>query len=76
MRRNYYYYYRGTETYREEFKHKTAIFCTKMPIGKHTFEIVLEPRYSGVFTLNPASVELMYFPSVFGNEKTKKVFVE
>lgn len=76
MRKNYYYYYRGIETYREEFKHKTAIFCTKMPIGTHTFEIVLEPRYSGVFTLNPASVELMYFPSVFGNEKTKKIFVE
>ncbi|AFM04591.1 large extracellular alpha-helical protein [Bernardetia litoralis DSM 6794] len=76
MRKNYYYYYRGIETYREEFKHKTAIFCTKMPIGTHTFEIILEPRYSGVFTLNPASVELMYFPSIFGNEKTKKVFVE
>ncbi len=76
FRKNYYYYYRGIETYREEFKHKTAIFCTKIPVGKHTFEIVLEPRYSGVFTLNPASVELMYFPSVFGNEKMKKVFVE
>jgi len=76
FRQNYYYYYRGIETYREEFKQKTAIFCTKMPIGTHTFEIILEPRYSGVFTLNPASVELMYFPSVKGNEGTKKVFVE
>ncbi|WP_338814802.1 alpha-2-macroglobulin family protein [Bernardetia sp. Wsw4-3y2] len=76
FRQNYYYYYRGIETYREEFKHKTAIFCTKMPIGTHTFEIILEPRYSGVFTLNPASVELMYFPSVKGNEGTKKVFVK
>lgn len=76
FRQNYYYYYRGIETYREEFKQKTAIFCTKMPIGTHTFEIILEPRYSGVFTLNPASVELMYFPNVKGNEGTKKVFVE
>ena len=76
FRRNYFYYYRGLETYREEFKHKTAIFCTQIPVGTHTFEIKLEPRYSGVFTLNPASVELMYFPSVFGNEASKKVFVE
>ncbi len=76
FRHSYYYYHRGIETYREEFKHKTAIFCTRMPTGTHTFEIILEPRYSGVFTLNPASVELMYFPSVKGNEGTKKVFVE
>ncbi len=76
LQKNYYRYHKGIETYREEFKHKTAIFCTKIPIGKHTFEIILEPRYSGVFTLNPASVELMYFPSISGNEETKKVFVE
>lgn len=76
FRQNYYYYYRGIETYREEFKQKTAIFCTRMPIGTHTFEIILEPRYSGVFTLNPASVELMYFPNISGNEEMKKVFVE
>ncbi|WP_291724962.1 carboxypeptidase-like regulatory domain-containing protein [Bernardetia sp.] len=76
FRQNYFYYYRGIETYREEFKHKTAIFCTQIPVGTHTFEIVLEPRYSGVFTLNPASVELMYFPNIAGNEGTKKIFVE
>ncbi len=76
LNQSYYYYYRGIESYREEFKHKTVIFCTKIPAGTHTFEIILEPRYSGVFTLNPASVELMYFPSISGNEETKKIFVE
>jgi alpha-2-macroglobulin len=33
-------------------------------------------RFSGVFNLNPAKAELMYFPIFFGREGIKKVVVE
>lgn len=72
--RNRIYY--QTETYRENFKEKTSIFCTQMSVGKHRFEVILEPRYQGYFTLNPAKIEMMYFPIFFENTVSKKVIVE
>jgi uncharacterized protein YfaS (alpha-2-macroglobulin family) len=48
---------------RKEFmKNKVIMFTEFLSIGEHRFEIELEPRYNGMFTLNPAKVELMYFP--------------
>ena len=61
------------EVHREYYKHKVVIFCEKLPIGKHRFEINLQPRYSGTYTLNPAKAELMYFPTIFGREEMKEV---
>lgn len=63
------------EAHREYFKHETAIFCDYLPEGEHTFEIDLIPRYTGVYTVNPAKVELMYFPTVNGNNELKMVKV-
>lgn len=63
----------GVETHREYFKEKTSIFCTKLKQGKYTFTIDLMPRYSGSYVLNPAKVEMMYFPVFFGREGIKKV---
>jgi TonB-dependent SusC/RagA subfamily outer membrane receptor len=65
--------YWGVEAHREYFKHKTTIFCTKLKQGKYTFTVQLMPRYSGVYNLNPAKAEMMYFPVFFGREGTKKV---
>ncbi len=61
------------ETYRESFKNETAIFSQKLPEGKYTFTIQLLPRFSGKYTLNPAKVELMYFPTFNANTDLKKV---
>ncbi len=63
------------ENHREYFRHKTVIFCTDLKPGTHTFEIDLVPRYSGTFTLNPAKVELMYFPVFGANAEGKQVMV-
>ncbi|WP_285055064.1 alpha-2-macroglobulin family protein [Pedobacter ginsengisoli] len=65
--------YWGVETHREYFKHKTSIFCTKLKQGKYTFTVQLTPRYSGVYNLNPAKAEMMYFPVFYGREGMKKV---
>ena len=57
------------ETHREYHKEKVVIFCDKLPKGKHDFSVMLLPRYTGVYQLNPAKIELMYYPTFYGREK-------
>ncbi len=71
-KKNYY----KNESHREYFKNETAIFCEFLPKGKYTYTIDLIPRYSGNYTLNPAKIELMYFPTFSGNNEMKKVKVK
>lgn len=68
--------YYGVEDHREYFKNETSIFCSYLRKGSHTFEVNLLPRYSGSYHLNPAKVELMYFPTFYANEGMKKVGIE
>lgn len=58
--------YFGTETHREYYKEKAVIFCNRLTKGTHPFIIKLIPRYTGIYHLNPAKVELMYYPTFFG----------
>lgn len=71
-KRNYF----RNESHREYFKNETAIFCEFLPVGEYSFEIKLIPRYSGVYTLNPAKAELMYFPVFSGNNEMQKVKIQ
>lgn len=64
------------ETHREYFKDRTVIFCENMKSGKYTFVIKLLPRFTGIYTINPAQVSLMYFPVVNANTDMKSVRVE
>ena len=57
------------ETHREYFKNETTIFCDYLPKGEYTFEIDLISRFSGTYTINPAKVELMYFPTINANNE-------
>ncbi|MDO5663948.1 MAG: carboxypeptidase-like regulatory domain-containing protein [Bacteroidia bacterium] len=68
--------YRIIEIHREYFKNEITIFCEKLKKGKYTFEIELIPRFSGNYTLNPAKVELMYFPTFNANNEIKKVEID
>ena len=65
----------GNEVHREHFKEKTVIFCERLPIGTHYFNIELLPRYTGRYTLNPAKIELMYLPVVNANNEMREVEV-
>ena len=65
----------GVEVHRAYAKQQTSIFIEALPAGKHEFSIELEPRFSGRFHLNPAKVELMYFPVLYGREGMKVVEV-
>lgn len=70
------YYYRGYEVHREHFKEKTVIFCEKLPEGDYEYNIELLPRYTGRYNMNPAKVEMMYFPVINANNDMKKVEIE
>lgn len=60
-------------TYREFYKDKMLLFTETLNKGTHYFEIELEPRYKGSYTLNPAKAELMYFPTFYGRNTMKQV---
>ncbi len=64
------------ESHREYYKHETAIFCERLAKGDYIFEIELMPKFSGSYSLNPAVVELMYFPVFSANNEIKKVMIK
>jgi len=68
--------YGNRETHREYFKEKTVIFCEKLPEGTYKYYIELLPRYTGGYILNPAKVELMYFPVVNANNDMRKISIQ
>ncbi|WP_083925346.1 carboxypeptidase-like regulatory domain-containing protein [Flexithrix dorotheae] len=61
------------EAHREYFRDKVSIFCENLNPGTYSFQVNLETRYPGTYTVNPAKAEQMYFPVFFGREKMKKV---
>jgi TonB-dependent SusC/RagA subfamily outer membrane receptor len=64
------------EDYREYFKEKVCIYCSRLAQKNYTFEVNLLPRYNGVYHLNPAKAELMYFPVFFGREGMKTIQIK
>ncbi|KAA3620933.1 MAG: hypothetical protein DWQ02_28610, partial [Bacteroidetes bacterium] len=64
------------EAHREYYKNETAIFISRLQKGNYQFEIELIPRFTGVYTLNPAKVEWMYFPFINGNNELKTVRID
>jgi alpha-2-macroglobulin len=63
----------NNEVHREYFKNKVSIFCKSLEKGEYSFEVALLPRYNGVYALNPAKAEMMYFPVFNGREAIRKV---
>lgn len=66
----------NNEIHREYFKEYTAIFCSKLPKGEYTFTINLLPRYTGTYILNPAKIEMMYFPVINANNNLRSIVIE
>ncbi|WP_046245545.1 carboxypeptidase-like regulatory domain-containing protein [Hymenobacter terrenus] len=64
------------EAHREYLRHQTGIFLDRLPIGRHQFRIALQPRFRGVYTMNPAKAELVYFPTKFGRSASKRAVVQ
>lgn len=68
--------YINQEVHREYFKNKLSIFCQFLAKGQHRFTVSLLPRFTGVYHLNPAKAEMMYFPVLYGREGMKMVRIE
>jgi uncharacterized protein YfaS (alpha-2-macroglobulin family) len=66
----------GWHIYKEFFKNKMILFMEKMNKGEYSFDIELEPRYAGIYQLNPAKAELMYFPVFYGRNAMKTVEIK
>lgn len=66
----------GNESHREYFKEKTVIFSQNLPVGTYEFSIPLLPQFTGKYTLNPAKVELMYYPVVNANNDGKSIWIK
>ncbi|MFN3557454.1 MAG: carboxypeptidase-like regulatory domain-containing protein [Bacteroidales bacterium] len=64
------------EVHREYYRNEVVIFCERLPKGEYAFEVELMARYAGNFTLNPARIELMYFPTFNAHEGMKRIVVE
>ena len=64
------------EVHKEFLKNKVILFSMFLNKGIHRFEINLEPRYTGSFTLNPSKAELMYFPIFFGRNEMSKIEIK
>jgi hypothetical protein len=62
-------------SYKEFYKDKMLLFTESLAKGMHQFEIELEPRYNGTYTLNPAKAELMYYPIFYGRNEMKKIVI-
>ncbi len=62
--------------FKEYQKDKLLLFTETLNKGIHQFEIELEPRYNGSYTLNPAVAALMYFPTFYGRNATRKITLE
>lgn len=65
----------NNEVHREYFNEKVSIFSRKLKQGEYTFTINLMPRYDGLYNLNPAKAEMMYFPVFYGREGIKKIAI-
>lgn len=63
----------GWNTHKEFLKDKLVIFVQQMQKGKYEYAIELEPRYSGMYHLNPVRAELMYFATFYGRNEMKQV---
>jgi hypothetical protein len=68
--------YGNQEVHREYFKNKLSIFCGYLPRGEYQFQVSLLPRYTGVYRLNPARAEMMYFPVLYGREALRSIVID
>lgn len=64
------------ETHREYFKNKVIIYCEQLNAATYTFNIELQPRFNGQYTVNPARAEYMYLPILYGNNALKQIMIK
>lgn len=64
------------EVHRENHKEKAVLFFDFLKAGIYTFDVSLQPRFQGNYTLNSVKAELMYFPTFSGRSGIRKLQIE
>ena len=62
-------------SHKEYYKDRMIMYAERLDKGEYSFEASLEPRYNGVYHLNPAKATLMYYPVFSGNNEMKNVHI-
>lgn len=62
--------------HKEYFKNKVVMFFENLNTGNYSYEIELEPRYTGKYFINPCKAELMYFPTFYGRNEIKSIEIK
>ncbi len=62
-------------SHKEYYKDRMIMYAERLGKGEYSFEVSLEPRYNGLYHLNPAKAELMYYPVFSGNNEMKSVHI-
>lgn len=60
-------------SHKEYYKDRMIMYAERLEKGEYNFEASLEPRYNGLYHLNPAKAELMYYPVFSGNNEMRSV---
>ncbi len=61
------------EVHREYYNDRVVIFCRTLLVGDYNFSVDLFTKFEGNYTINPAKVSLMYFPTFYGNNEIKRL---
>lgn len=63
------------ESHREYLDEQVNIALPALKKGTYTFSIPVKAQYKGVFTMNPAKIEMMYMPLNYGTSGVKTIEV-
>ncbi len=64
------------EVHREYYKNKVLIYYNKLYVKEYKIRINLYAEFAGAYTINPAKVELMYFPQFMGNNEMRNIQIK
>ncbi len=59
--------------YIEYKQDKIIIYKSQIPLGSSNYTIEVEPIHNGSFNIPPATISMMYYPFIFGNNKKTKI---
>ncbi|MEL6698019.1 MAG: hypothetical protein AAFP89_17375, partial [Bacteroidota bacterium] len=63
------------EAYREQKRDRVGICFKRLPKGTYFYDVFLQARFPGTYTINPPKMELMYFPTKNGRGEMERLAI-
>lgn len=64
------------EAYREQKRDRVGICFKRLPKGIYSYDVFLQARFPGTYTINPPKMELMYFPTKNGRGEMERLDIK